>query len=151
MKKFFDYSWIFIILFFILGVIDYRFGLLAVICMSLPIYFALKGEGRKGCNEFCPRGSFLKKLSPISLRKTAPKWLFSEISKWSIFVVIMTLFIFGVYSAWGDLEKIGFVFFRMVGVSSVVALLIGIIYRERTWCGVCPMGNLATKISQNKK
>lgn len=151
MKKFFDYSWMLIILFFVLGVIDYRFGLLAIICMSAPIYFALKGEGRKGCSEFCPRGSILTKLAPISLRRTAPRWLFSNASKLMVFISIMAVFIYGTYMAWGDMRAIGFVFFRMVVISSIIAFVLGIIYRERTWCVICPMGNMANKITDMKK
>lgn len=151
MKKFFDISWIFIILFFILGVVDYRFGILALVCMMTPIIFAIKGEGRKGCNQFCPRGSLLSKLSPISLRGTAPKWFFSRGMKIGVFVAIMGLFIKGLYVSWGDLTAIGKLFFRMVGVSTIVSIILGIIYRERTWCGVCPMGNLATEIDKKIK
>lgn len=151
MKTFFNYSWIFIILFFILGVIDSRFGLLAIICMASPIFFALKGDGRKGCNMYCPRGSLLNKLSSISFKKTAPKWIFNNTTKFAVFTAIMAVFVYGTYMAWGDFYAIGFVFIRMVLISSVLALILGIFYKERTWCGICPMGSLANVINNIKK
>ncbi|MGL5579315.1 MAG: 4Fe-4S binding protein [Fusobacteriaceae bacterium] len=151
MKKIFETSWIFIILFFVLSLLDYRFGILALICMMTPIFFALKGEGRKGCNQFCPRGSLLSKLSPISLRRTVPKWFFTSEMKIGVFLLIMGLFIQGMYFSWGDFRTIGKLFFRMVGVSTIISIILGIVYRERTWCGVCPMGNLATEIDKRMK
>ncbi|MGL4403184.1 MAG: 4Fe-4S binding protein [Fusobacteriaceae bacterium] len=148
MKKIFEISWVFIILFFALSILDYRFGILALICMITPIFFALKGEGRKGCNQFCPRGSLLSKLSPISLRRTAPKWFFTSEMKIGVFLLIMGLFIHGLYFSWGDFRAVGKLFFRMVGVSTIISIILGIVYRERTWCVVCPMGNLATEIDK---
>lgn len=146
-RKFIDWSWIFLFIFFILSVIDYRFGIAALICMITPIYFALKGEGRKGCNSYCPRGSFLSKLSSISLRRTAPKWMVSENSKTVVMILMFSAFGIGLYKAGLEPANIGMVFLRMVAVSTVLAFALGLVFKERTWCAVCPMGNIANKIT----
>ena len=152
-KKLVEYSWIFMLIFFAVTIYDYRFGVLAIICMVTPIYFALIGQGKKGCTTYCPRGSFLNILRGVSFRKDAPKWLFSSLSKIIVFSVIMVVFILGTVQAWGDLNAVGFVFLRMLIISTLIAVLLGIFYKDRTWCAICPMGSVATEIikKQNKK
>ena len=150
-KKFIDWSWIFLVIFFVLSIIDFRFGVAAVICMVTPIYFAIIGEGRKGCNSYCPRGSFLSKLKYISLRKSAPKWILSEKFKVMVLTFMFSAFGIGLYFSGGDLLKIGLVFLRLVAISTIFSFILGILYKERTWCAICPMGNIAGKISSKKK
>ena len=41
-----SWSWIIIISFFILSVYNVYFGLFGIVCMTMPIYHALRGRGK---------------------------------------------------------------------------------------------------------
>lgn len=60
-------------------------------------------------------------------------------------MVLFIMFNFGrgVYSNWGNLYGIGSVFYRIIVITTIVAIILGFIYNERTWCNFCPMGTLS--------
>jgi len=152
--KFFKISWIFFILFFILGIFNMYFALVGLICMLMPLILSLSGQGKKNCSHLCPRGSFLTKfMDKISMSKTAPKWFFKKQTKYAILILVFAVFILSVISTHGDVEKIAFIIFRMIVLTSIIAVVLGVIYKPRTWCAVCPMGHLSGEITnyKNKK
>lgn len=127
-------------------------GILAIICMLSPILFALAGKGRYWCGHFCPRGNFYNNLiKPLSARRPIPGFL-----KTTWFRILMILFIlgnfsYGIYHSWGNPGAMGMVFYRIIVVTTVVGIVLGLIFMERTWCSFCPMGSLAFFISKAKK
>lgn len=56
----------------------------------------------------------------------------------------MANLIWGIANAGGNLVAIGLVFVRLVSLTTAIAIVLGYIYSQRTWCGFCPMGFLAT-------
>lgn len=145
-------SWSFFIIFFILSIFDVKFALLGLICMVLPLYQSFRGRGKVHCTGYCPRGSFLHNFfSKLSMRKTAPAFVRTSLFKNMVLLFMMGFFTVSIYFAGGDYVKSAMVVLRMVIVSTVVASLMGLIFKPRTWCTVCPMGHLSGAIARYKK
>ncbi len=150
-KSYMQWSWILMITFFIAGIYNYYFGLLGIVCMILPIYHAFKGDGRIHCSHYCPRGSlFGRFLGKISINRPLPGFFRSSIFKNGLLVLMMTMFTLAIIHAHGDPEKIGFAVLRFMVVSSLIGAAMGIFFKPRSWCQVCPMGH-ATGIIKDLK
>ncbi len=50
--------------------------------------------------------------------------------------------------AWGDTRAVGAVF-RLLWIVSTGFIGLGIFYKPRTWCAVCPMGSFQGVSSKN--
>jgi ferredoxin-type protein NapH len=108
-------------------------------------------KARFWCWNFCPRGSFLDLgLSKISRNKAIPKIFTKQWFRWSVFVVIMSLFTLQTIRTEGSIRLIGLVFVIMCAVSTVIAAILGIATKHRAWCMICPMGLLQEKIGKIK-
>lgn len=151
MKPPMKWTWMIIIAFFIIGIYDARIGLLGFLCMLAPLYHALKGHGKVHCTKYCPRGSFLGQFLPyVTMDHTLPKWMNSKIFKHGLLVFMMTIFSLSVYNAAPDITQIGLAIFRFILYSSIVSVLLGILFKPRSWCQVCPMGHLSGMIKDSK-
>lgn len=149
------WNWRLMLVFLALSILDYKFGLLALLCIIPAIYMAIKTKTKRFCAYSCPRGNFLTKtLKKIHMDKNIPRFFFSEKFR-NIFLTIMfSLFGISLFKTGGDITKIGFVFFRFIASSTIVGLVIGILYKPRTWCQICPLGQgtkLIGNLSQNLK
>ncbi len=150
-KTFFKWSWIFFVSFFILSVIHIQFALVGLICMLSPILLSSLGHGRKNCSSICPRGSFLQQIiDKISLNYPMPKFMTKKWFKHLILILLFLAFSYSMYMSKGNINKIAFAIFRMVAVTTVIAFILGVIYKPRTWCAVCPMGHLSGEITKYK-
>ena len=136
------WSWILIITFFILGFLDTRFGILGFVCMGAPLYHALKGDGKLHCSKHCPRGSFLGKfIQYISFQKPLPAFLKTKKAKNILLALMLTVFSFSMYHTGFVFEKMAFALFRFMGMSFIIGILMGVFFKPRSWCVVCPMGH----------
>lgn len=147
-----SWSWILMVLFITLSIVDIRFGLLGFICIGTPIYHALRGRGKIHCSKYCPRGSILGKfLQSISLAYNAPKFLKSKYLKNGLLLLMMTMFSISLYHAFQQpniIKAVGFGVFRLMTASLALGVIMGIIYKPRTWCQVCPMGHATGLIKE---
>lgn len=154
-KSYMKWAWIFMVLFILLSILDIRFGLLGFICMTVPMYHAIKGKGKIHCSHYCPRGSLLGKfLRHISLQNNLPKRLKGKTVKNILLALMMTMFSISLIHAGANLEKIAFAVFRLMMSSLALGVIMGIIFRPRTWCQVCPMGyatGLIKKVQDKKE
>lgn len=141
-KSHMSWSWIFMVLFLTLSIIDFRFGILGFVCMGTPIVHALRGEGKIHCQKYCPRGSFLGKfLEQISMKNNPPKFMTKKSFKHFMLILMMTMFSISMYHTGGEFNKIAFAMFRFMTASFGLGLVLGVFYRPRTWCVICPMGH----------
>lgn len=144
-----NWSWILLISFLLLSILNSKFGILAILCISAPLYHAIRGRGKIHCSHFCPRGSFLGLfLKKISLQNNAPKWIRHKNFKNILLILMISMLSISVIHANGDFSKISFALFRFMSISLVMGILTGILFKPRTWCQVCPMGH-ATAIIKN--
>lgn len=136
-----SWSWIFIVVFFSLGIIDIRFGILGLLCMSIPIYLVLRGGGKVHCVKYCPRGSMLGKfLDKISLNNNLPKYINNKKVKNIMLAWMILMFSISLFMAKGDFTKTALAIFRMMAMSTTVSVLMGVVFKPRSWCAICPMG-----------
>lgn len=140
-KNHMKWSWMIIVSFFVLGIIDIRFGILGIVCMGAPIFHALKGEGKVHCAKYCPRGSFLGKfLERISRNAPLPKFMSTKKFKSALLLLMLSMFSLAVFHSGGDFTKLSFAFYRFMGMSFLVGISMGLLFKPRSWCVVCPMG-----------
>ncbi|MPN28169.1 hypothetical protein SDC9_175608 [bioreactor metagenome] len=139
------WSWILMITFLTLSILDYRFGILGVVCMGAPMYHAIRGRGKVHCSFYCPRGSILGKfLKNISLNNNLPKAAKSNLVKNLLLTIMITLLTIALYHANHEgfnFLKTSFALFRFMTISLLVGTIMGIIFKPRSWCQVCPMGH----------
>ena len=75
-KKWYDYLWIWTIIYFALGFFNILFAWLGMIDFLVPLGFAIFGGNKYFCNSFCGRGQLLGKLgSKCSFKRPSPKWM----------------------------------------------------------------------------
>lgn len=152
MKKIREYLWIVLLVYVGISLLFFeRLGFIALICMFAPVLIA-PFAGRKWCGSFCPRGSLLDKvISKFSLNREIPQFLLTPLFRWLIFSLLMGLFSSQVIKSWGNWNRIGLIIASMVFFTTLIAVVLGIIWKPRTWCtAFCPMGTLATALSTTK-
>ena len=138
--------WIFLFIYFFITLKYPAFGILALGCMLAPVFFAVF-YGRKWCGWFCPRGNFNDRiLAKISLKRKYPEFIKTNWFRILFLVVLMSAFSIQIFFA-DSLNMVGFVFLRMVLITTIIAIIFGIVYKERAWCMFCPMGSLATWVA----
>ncbi len=148
-KNHMEWSWIFMVLFMGFGVYDYRIGILGLLCMALPILHALMGRGKIHCRSYCPRGSIFGKWLPLfSFQRDMPAPLTHKNFKRFMLIFMLSAFGFSLYQAGWNFEKIAFSVFRFMVASTLVGVILGVFFKPRSWCVVCPMGTATGIITQ---
>ena len=100
-------------------------------------------KGRFYCGWLCPMGAFHERiLSHFSRRKPIPVMVKSTWFRWGVFAVMMTFMTSRLVISWNDIDAIGNVFRTMWIISVSLAVALGIYFKPRTWCSICPMGTL---------
>jgi polyferredoxin len=128
----------------------WAFPLMGVGLLALMGLVVLSGRRKKWCSSYCPRGSFLDMvMARLSPKRPIPRFLIGR-RAWAVgFALFVGLFGFqlwkaGLFGPWnsGSLALLGLAFYRMCLVSSAVALPLALWKNHRTWCAVCPVGNI---------
>lgn len=149
-----SWSWILMVLFIVLSVVDIRFGLLGFVCIGTPIYHALRGRGKIHCSKYCPRGSILGKfLQSISLENNLPAGFKGKTAKNILLGLMITMFSISLYHAFqapNVIRAVAFGVFRLMMASLALGVVMGVIFKPRSWCQVCPMGHATSLIKQNQ-
>lgn len=145
------YSFILLIAFILIGFIDLRFAIVAIVCMVAPIIVSIF-RGRFWCGNLCPRGNFYYNVvSKFSGKRKVPKLLKSNYFRILLIIFMLSMFILGVKRNWGNLYGIGMVFYRIIVVTTIIGIFLSLVYNHRTWCHFCPMGTIASFISKLRK
>ncbi|PRX29811.1 4Fe-4S binding protein [Orenia metallireducens] len=145
-------SWTVIVAFLILGWHYPIIGSVALICMIAPPLLAVLKGGRVWCGTACPRGSFNDNiLAKVSRSVNIPRVFRTVFFRVAFFIFLVYNFIDGIIQAKGDLIKIGYVFYKIIFITTAITILLGIIFNERTWCSFCPMGSLSALITKVKR
>ena len=97
MKKnhWYDYLWIWSILYFALGFFNILFAWLGLIDFLLPLIFAAAGGNKFFCNTLCGRGQLLNKLGSsckLSRGKPSPRWFSSKGFRYGFLVFFLAMF-----------------------------------------------------------
>ena len=79
-------------------------------------------------------------LAKISMHRPVPKLFRTSWFSWIVFAVMMGFMTTRLIMAWGDVNAVGGVFRTMWIVSMTLAIGLGIYFKSRVWCTICPMG-----------
>lgn len=185
-KKWYDYLWIWTILYFALGFFNILFAWLGMIDFMVPMFVAIIGGNKSFCNNFCGRGQLLGKLGgdcKCSRNKATPKWMSSKWFRRGFLVFFLTMFGVMIWNTYlvaagaNDLKEVlklfwsikvpfgwaysgsvfpdwvaqfSFGFYSMMLTSTLIGLIVMVIYKPRTWCTFCPMGTMTQEICKLK-
>ncbi len=99
-------------------------------------------RGRFYCGWLCTMGAFHERiLAKVSLHKTIPSKFKTHWFRWTLFVLMMGFMTTRLISHWGDPLGIGGVFRTMWIISMSLAIGLGLYFKPRIWCTICPMGS----------
>lgn len=185
-KKWYNYMWIWTIVYFVLGFFNILFAWLGMIDFMLPLIFAIFGGNKWFCNHMCGRGQFLSCVGnhcKLSRQKKAPAWMSSKIFRYGFMLFFFAMFgnmIFQTYLVgagaknlseaiklfwtfrvpWGWSYQEGIVapwiaqysfgLYSMMLTSTLIGIIVMILFKPRTWCTFCPMGTLTQTICKVK-
>lgn len=181
-KHWYDYLWIWSIVYFTLGFFNILFAWLGMIDFMVPVLLAVFGGNKYFCNSFCGRGQLFSKLGgdcKCSRKKSAPKWLSSLWFRYGFLIFFLIMFgniVFQTYLVgagvsslkevvklfwtfkvpWGWaysqsavpdwIAQFSFGFYSLMLTSTLIGLIVMILYKPRTWCTFCPMGTMTQGI-----
>lgn len=183
-RHWYDYLWIWSIIYFALGFFNILFAWLGMIDFVVPLLFAIFGRNKLFCNQFCGRGQLfglLGKDLKCSRKKSAPRWLASKGFRYGFLVFFLAMFgniVFQTYlvaAGAGSLKEViklfwtikvpwgwtytagtvadwvaqfSFGFYSLMLTSTIIGLIVMVLYKPRTWCTFCPMGTMTQGICQ---
>lgn len=185
-KYWYDYLWIWSIVYFALGFFNILFAWLGLVDFLVPLIFALVGGNKNFCNKYCGRGQFftvLGKKRKCSLGRSTPKWLYSKWFRYGFLIFFLAMFGNMLFQTWlvadgaGTLKEaiklfwtirvpwgwtyqgrtvpdwvaqFSFGFYSLMLTSTLIGLIVMVLYKPRTWCTFCPMGTMTQGICKLK-
>ena len=91
-KQWYDFLWIWTIVYFALGFFNILFAWLGWIDFMLPLLIAIFGGSKAFCNRYCGRGQLLEQCGKCSRNKPAPKWMASKAFRYGFLVFFLSMF-----------------------------------------------------------
>ncbi len=94
-KHWYDYLWIWTIIYFALGFFNILFAWLGMIDFLVPLIVAFAGGGKYFCNHWCGRGQLLNLLGTkghCSRNKPTPRWMSSKVFRYGFLIFFFTMF-----------------------------------------------------------
>ncbi|MDD5949422.1 MAG: 4Fe-4S binding protein [Lachnospiraceae bacterium] len=185
-KRWYDYLWIWSIVYFALGFFNILFAWLGMIDFLVPLVFALVGGNKHFCNKYCGRGqlfSVLGKNRKCSMGRPTPRWMTSKWFRYGFLIFFLSMFGNIVFQTWlvasgaGTLKEViklfwtiripwgwtysagmvpdwiaqfSFGFYSLMLTSTLIGLIVMVLYKPRTWCSFCPMGTMTQGICKLK-
>ncbi|WP_407428272.1 4Fe-4S binding protein [Treponema sp.] len=189
-RKWYNYLWIWAIIYFALGFFNILFAWLGLIDFLLPLGFAVFGGNKLFCNSFCGRGQLFNILGTklrLSRNKTTPRSLSSKWFRYGFLIFFLTMFgnmIFQTYLVAGEAQNLkqavklfwtfsvpwkctytpellpenlnwivqfSYGFYSLMLTSTLIGLIVMVLYKPRSWCTFCPMGTMTQGICKLKK
>lgn len=94
-KHWYDYIWIFALVYLILGFFNIMFAWIGLISFMAPLLFAIIGGSKTYCNKFCGRGQLLGLVGGrfgLSCKRDVPRWLKSKWFRYGFLVFFFAMF-----------------------------------------------------------
>lgn len=94
-KHWYDYLWVWAILYFTLGLFNILFAWFGMIDFLLPLFIAIIGGNKWFCNNLCGRGQLFSLLGGKlhwSSGKPTPKWMLSKWFRYGFLAFFLTMF-----------------------------------------------------------
>lgn len=185
-KQWYDYLWLWEIIYFSLGFFNILFAWLGMIDFIVPLLFAILGGNKLFCNRYCGRGrlfTMLGKTAKCSACRPTPNWMASKGFRFGFLAFFMVMFGNMVFQTWlvasgasslkefvklfwtlqipwswaytaglvpAWIAQYSFGFYSMMLTSTILGLIVMLLYKPRTWCSFCPMGTMTQEICKWK-
>ena len=92
-RKWYDFLWIWSIVYFALGFFNILFAWLGMIDFLVPLFFAIFAGNKHFCNRYCGRGQLFSVLgSKLSRGKTTPRALSSKWFRYGFLAFFLVMF-----------------------------------------------------------
>ena len=94
-KRWYDYLWLWSVLFFTLGFFNILFAWMGMVDFLLPLIFAVFGGNKFFCNKLCGRGQLFTLLGGrlgCSRGRPAPRWLSARWFRYAFLVFFLAMF-----------------------------------------------------------
>lgn len=125
-------------------------GYFIPLCMLLGIGIGLF-KGRKWCDWFCPRGSFFDAMiKPISHKKKIPQFFKALPLRIGMLSFLMFMMTIQIIKRWPDPYKTGMFFVILLTVTTILGIILALIFHQRIWCCFCPIGSMANWVGRKK-
>jgi len=126
-------------------------GYFIPVCMLLGIGLAAF-KGRNWCDWLCPRGSFEDSLlARISPQRPIPRVFRTLPMRLGVIALLMGMLTFQIIRLWPDPWAIGGFFVLLLSITTAVGVGLGLIFHQRTWCYVCPIGTMSNWVGKNRR
>lgn len=126
-------------------------GYFIPVCMLMGLSIA-SFRGRSWCNWLCPRGSFLDALlKKVSRNKKIPRVFRSTPLRLGVMTLLMSMLTIQIIRFWPDPWAIGGFFIILLTVTTVVGVILGGIFQQRTWCYLCPIGTMSSWVGRSRR
>lgn len=102
-KHWYDYLWIFSIIYLTLGFFNILFAWLGLICFIVPLVISILGGGKSYCNKYCGRGQLFELIGGkfgLSRKKSPPKFLRSKWFRYGFLTFFMIMFFMMIYNTY---------------------------------------------------
>ena len=99
-KHWYDYLWIWTILYFALGFFNILFAWLGMIDFVVPLMIAIFGGGKAFCNRYCGRGQLFWQCARCSRHAPAPKFLGAKWFRYGFLVFFLSMFANMIFQTW---------------------------------------------------
>lgn len=101
-SNWYDFLWIWTIVYFSLGFFNILFAWLGMIDFMLPLLIAVIGGNKFFCNSLCGRGQLLTLLGKAgcSMDRPTPKWMWSGPFRYGFMVFFLAMFGNVVFQTW---------------------------------------------------
>ena len=102
-KKWYDYLWIWSLIYLSLGFFNIMFGWLGMICFIVPLLISIFGGSKAYCNKYCGRSQLFMLLGnkfKLSRKKDTPKWMKSKWFRYGFLAFFLRMFMNMVYTTY---------------------------------------------------
>jgi len=128
-------------------------GILVFACLLLAVAIG-PFLGRYWCSWLCPRGSFLEYyLNKVSAGRPFPavfKQAYFLAFMVALFLVVLAGSIYSLQVEYPLLAALGITMTRLLVVTTIVAVILGLIYAPRAWCVICPGATMAKLVAGSR-
>ncbi len=102
-KHWYDYLWIFSVVYLFLGFFNILFAWLGLICFITPLLISIIGGSKLYCKKYCGRGQLFELLGGklgLSRKKTPLKFLRSKWFRYGFLTFFMGMFLLMIYNTY---------------------------------------------------